>query len=106
MPINFTQHLGASSRREVMESGLISDGRRLALGFNGLFHVVEGFWLKDVAITQRHDGITEYEFSLVAAGGIRQHTLSDVRSIFQNAADLSVDDLLKLVYQRMDERPS
>lgn len=106
MPIHFTQHLGASSKSEVMESGLISDGRRLALGFNGHFHVVEGFRLKDLTVTQQIDGITEYEFRLVAAGGIRQHTLSDVRGIFQNAADLSVDDLLKLVYQRMDERPS
>lgn len=106
MGVIFTNHLGSDSRDEVIRAGLISDGKTLALGFHERFVVVRGFYLKNLSFTQDYAGMTELDFSVVAGKCESIYNSNEVRTIFQNAADLSVDELLKLAYQRMDQRPS
>lgn len=106
MGITFTNHLGSEERDNVMRAGLISDGKTLALGFHERFVVVRNFKLSNLMFTKRWDGITELDFTVVSKDCESIYNTHEVRSIFQNAADLSVDELLKLAYQRMDQRPS
>lgn len=106
MGVIFTNYLGSDERDNVIRAGLISDGKTLAMGFHERFVVVRGFQLSNLSFTQRWDGITELDFTVVSNNCESIYNTNEVRSIFQNAADLSVDELLKLAYQRMDQRPS
>lgn len=106
MGVVFTNHLGSDERDNVIRAGLISDGKTLAMGFHERFVVVRGFQLSNLSFTQRWDGIVELDFTVLSSNCESIYNTDEVRSIFQNAADLSVDELLKLAYQRMDQRPS
>lgn len=108
--VDFTTHLGSDSRGKTMQKGLISDGHTMALFFGHCFYVLPAFSLS--AISLKEEGcytgktITTIEFKATCYGALRSYNATDVQSLFLNANTLSIEDLLKLVYERMEQRPS
>lgn len=108
--VDFTSHLGSISRSETFQKGLISDGHTMALFFGNSYIVLPGFSLSALSMSEDiHPGSicsTTIEFSVNCRQPLRTYNAAEVQDIFLNANNLSVDELLKLVYQRMEQRPS
>ena len=118
----FSHTSSDADHRRFNEQGvnLVSDGKQLALRWGEKSFLLSSFVVAELSV---ETGLTDYSsmldpvgFShqylrskqlsihLESAGSVKtagRHALDDV---FLNAAELSVDELLKLAYQKIDKR--
>jgi hypothetical protein len=111
MPLNFAHHLGTDNLMRAQRLGLFSDGETLALHFADAFHLLPNFQLRNLQMESRFEVgqlyTNIYSFDIVTfQPPIIEHSPTKIRDLFQNVNNMSVDELLKLAYRRMDARAS
>jgi hypothetical protein len=111
MSLNFAHHLGSDNRMRTQRLGLFSDGETLALHFANAFHLLPNFQLRNLQMESRLEVgqlyTNTYSFEIVTfQPPIVEYSSTKIHDLFQNANNMSVDELLKLAYHRMDARAS
>ena len=111
MSLNFAHHLGTDNLIRTQRFGLFSDGETLALHFANTFHLLPNFQLRNLQMESRFEVgelyTNTYSFEIVTfRPPIIEHSPTKIRDLFQNANNMSVDELLRLAYRRMDARAS
>lgn len=107
--MRFTEHAGQSTLNEINDSDyerrLLSDGNQILLNYYGgnayLFrdHIVTG-----MSVTTERDNCMYMEFTIRSSGPVISVPFSEAASYFQSAHQLDVGELLKIVYNKMEER--
>lgn len=110
--MRFTEHLGTDSKGHVFGSSdsdydnrLLSDGKQILINYG----YGESFLLTNHAVTAlsmnyEAAGIQTIEFTVKSYGPVQRMRFSDVAPHFKAATALPINDLLKIVYQKMEER--
>lgn len=118
MGISYDHHYGGSVIADNNARGisLISDGKILAMRWDTYAYVMSGFAVTNMThYSERqpwsmgndiHSFVTgqHIEVSLTSCGPVKTIPASQLDNLFLNANDLSVDELLKLAYQKIDKR--
>jgi hypothetical protein len=119
--MKFTHHYGGSSLDEVnWNNRLFADGQSLAITNGAFTYIMPGYSVQSVQVTREDIGVTligdsnrrsqrgssYMDIHLRSRGPLKACSAYEVEAIFKNANDLSVDDLLKLIYERMEQRDS
>jgi hypothetical protein len=111
MSLNFAHHLGSDNLMRAQRLGLFSDGETLAIHFANAFHLLPNFQLRNLQMESRLEVgqlyTNSYSFDIFTfRPPIIEHSPTKIRDLFQNANNMTVDELLKLAYRRMDARAS
>lgn len=99
---------------------LFADGQSLAITNRAFTYIMPGYSVESVQVTHGeveitgvHDQYRRFQrdgsymdIHLRSRGPLKSCSAHEVETIFKNANDLSVDDLLKLINARMEERAS
>lgn len=101
----FSHTSSDADHRRFNEQGvnLVSDGKQLALRWGERSFLLSSFVVAELSVETGLVG-KQLSIHLKSAGSVKtagRHALDDV---FLNAAELSVDELLKLAYQKIDKR--
>jgi hypothetical protein len=119
--MRFTQHYGTASLRQVnFENRLFADGQSLAITKGAFTYIMPGYSVESVQVTHGEVDVTPVgsqlrrferggsymDIHLRSVGPLKSCSAHEVETIFKNANDLTVDDLLKLINARMEERAS
>jgi hypothetical protein len=120
--VAFSHTSSDADHRRFNEQGvnLVSDGKQLALRWGEKSFLLSSFVVAELSV---ETGLTDYSSMLDPVGFSHQYLRSEQLSIhlksagsvktagrhalddiFLNAAELSVDELLKLAYQKIDKR--
>ena len=85
---------------------LFADGQSLAITNGAFTYIMPGYYVQGVEVTHNiHEG-SYMDIHLRSVGPLKSCSAHEVETIFKNANDLTVDDLLKLINARMEERAS
>jgi len=104
MPISYNTEYGgfAMDRNNHHGINLVSDGKTLAMRWNHSSFIFSGF---DVIHMECQDYPARVvNLHLISRGPVKVGPASALDNLFLNANDLSVDELLKLAYQKIDAR--
>jgi hypothetical protein len=119
MPISFTHDYGgfALDRNNHRGVNLVSDGKTLAMRWDQSSFILSAFDISHLEYqespgdfytmggsTRQVATKQEIHLHLVSRGPIKVGPASALDNLFLNANDLSVDELLKLAYQKIDAR--
>jgi hypothetical protein len=118
MPIHYDHHYGGSTIAHNNDVGinLISDGTILAMRWDQHAFVMSGFEVTNMThhTSSREFSLGNYptnvvtgqhiEVSLTSRGPVKMMPASQLDTLFLNANALSVDELLKLAYRKIDKR--
>jgi hypothetical protein len=104
MGIDFTHVYGGERLREInYQRLLIADGKKLAISSGMGAFLFHGFDIKDLSIS---NGFYEAEVTLRSIGRMEQVSHEQVERMFQNPNNMSIDDLIRLINHKMEERKS
>lgn len=105
MALEYTQHYGTVSLEEVtLNNRLIADGENMAIQCQGVGYLIRGFAITELSMTSDRLHTMQLCFTVKSMGRIEAISPRRVEELFVNANKLSVNDLLKFVNQRLDER--
>lgn len=118
MGISYDVHYGGSTIDDNNAEGinLISDGKILAMRWNDQAFVMPRFEVTNMTHYQERmpwsmGGLTQdvvtgqrIEVSFTSRGKVKMMPASQLDTLFLNANDLSVDELLQLAYRKIDKR--
>lgn len=120
MAISFNHIYGDSSIRHNNSNGidLVSDGKTLALQWDASSYILDGFAVTSMEVIRHHAGVhlagdsfmtqvptgQRVNINLTSTGPVKIGPASALNTLFCNANDLPVEELLKLAYQKIDAR--
>jgi hypothetical protein len=120
MAISYDHYYGGSVIAHNNEIGvnLLSDGRTLAMRWEDRAFIMSGFSVTNMTDYTEHMDVSfigdlsprhvpksrHIEVSLTSCGPVKVVPASQLDTLFLNANDLSVDELLKLAYKKIDKR--
>lgn len=104
--MQYTYHAGEATLREVnYRHKLYADGDRLAIDSYGFTYLLEGFAITALEMTNDIRGGGAYlELTIRSRGPVKSLHSTEIAPLFVNANELSVDELLKIIYERMEQR--
>jgi hypothetical protein len=107
MAAGFTYIYGGERLREInYQRLLIADGKKLAISSGMGAFLFHGFDIKGLSISHGfHEG-SFAEVTLRSIGRMEQVSHEQVERMFQNPNNMSIDDLIKLINHKMEERKS
>jgi len=116
--ITFSDHYGASTCAANSENGinLVSDGKTIALNWEHVGYIVPRFEVTQLQVHRQEQQVTlggwrRYtptvqclEFTIRSRGPVQKVFGGELKKLFLNAHDLSVEQLLALAYQKVESR--
>ena len=118
MPISFNHNYGRHSLDCINNHGvdLVSDGKTLAMRWGDHSFLMNRFAISELRVEERIEALPPgghykgvptgktVHIQLSSVGPVKVGPASVLDNLFLNANDLSVDELLRLVYQKIDAR--
>lgn len=108
MPISYTHSLGLASLTQLnnnYERKILSDGNRILLNYyEGQSFILSDHSVTGLQVTNDYTLGRYMELSIISRGPIINVPFSQAAPLFLSADKLPIDELLKIVYQKMEDR--
>jgi hypothetical protein len=107
--MQFTEHAGLSTLASIndqdYERRMLSDGNQILLNYyGGQAYLLRDHVVTGMSMTTGQDNARYMEFTIRSYGPVTSVPFSKAAAHFQSAHKLDVDELLKIVYNKMEER--